>query len=165
MPANDYQFVTRWRLPGTVEEVSDLLGDTDILRRIWPSLYSGATVVKPGDEHGVGKVLRLETRGHLPYTLRWSFRVIESRHPYGYTIEAWGDMVGRGIWTFEPDGDSTRVTYDWRVRTEKLLLKWLSPVLKPLFRSNHDRVMADGEDGLRAELQRRHAAAAGNAPA
>ena len=161
MPANDYRFVTRWRLPGTAEQVSDLLGDTDTLVRVWPSLYSSARTVEPGDERGVGKVLRVETRGHLPYTLRWSFRVTESRHPYGYSIEAWGDMVGSGVWTFEPDGDATRVTYDWRVRTEKLLLKWLSPLLKPLFKSNHDRVMADGEAGLRRELKRRHATTTG----
>ncbi len=158
MPANDYRFVTRWRLPGTVEQVSDVLGDTETLMRIWPSLYTRARVAEPGGEHGVGKVLNVETKGHLPYTLRWSFRITESRHPYGYSLEAWGDMVGSGVWTLEPDGDATRVTYDWRVRTEKPLLKWLSPVLKPLFKSNHDRVMADGERGIRAELERRHAA-------
>ena len=157
MPANDYQFVTRWRLPGSVEEVTSLLDDTETLIRIWPSLYTRATIVEPGDERGVGKVMHVETRGHLPYTLRWSFRVTESRAPYGYSIEAWGDMVGRGVWTFEPDGDTTRVTYDWRVRTEKLLLKLLSPVLKPLFKSNHDRVMADGQAALHAELERRRA--------
>src|SRR5262245_36249540 len=99
MPANDYRFVTRWRLPGTVEQISDILGDTDTLIRVWPSLYSKATVLDPGDENGIGKVLRVETKGHLPYTLRWSFRVTESRHPYGYSIEAWGDMVGSGVWT------------------------------------------------------------------
>jgi len=161
MPANEYRFVTRWRLPGTVEQVSDILGDTDTLMRVWPSLYSTAQVVNPGDERGVGKELRVTTKGHLPYTLRWSFRVTESRAPYGYSTEAWGDMIGTGVWTLEPDGDATRVTYDWRVRTEKLLLKWLSPVLKPLFKSNHDRVMADGEIGLRRELERRRAGPAG----
>jgi hypothetical protein len=155
MPANDYQFVTRWRLPGTPEQISELLGDTETIVRIWPSLYTRATVVEAGGEHGVGRVVNVETRGHLPYILRWSFRIAESRHPYGYSIEAWGDMVGTGAWTFEPDGDTTRVTYVWRVRTEKLLLKLLSPVLKPLFKSNHDRVMADGEVALRAELFRR----------
>jgi len=159
MPANDYQFVTRWRLPGTPEQISDLLGDTETIVRIWPSLYTRATVVEPGGEHAVGRVVNVETRGHLPYTLRWSFRITESRHPHGYSIDAWGDMVGTGVWTFQPDGDTTRVTYDWRVRTEKLLLKLLSPLLKPLFKSNHDRVMADGEVALRTELQRRHAVA------
>jgi hypothetical protein len=155
MPANEYQFITRWRLPGSPEQVSDLLGDTETLLRIWPSLYSSATVLAPGDERGVGKVLRVETKGHLPYTLRWTFEVVESRHPYGYSIEARGDMVGRGVWIIEPRADNqTHVTYDWRVRTDKPLLKWLSPVLKPLFKSNHDAVMADGEAGLRAQLLR-----------
>lgn len=158
MPANDYRFVTRWRLPGTPEQVSDLLGDVDTISRIWPSLYTRAAEVEPGGEHGLGRVLRIETKGHLPYTLRWSYRIVESRHPRGYTIEARGDMVGTGVWTFEPDGDATRVTYEWRVRTEKPLLKLLSPLLKPLFKSNHDRVMADGERALRAELERRRAA-------
>src|SRR3954468_16971596 len=161
MPANDYQFITRWRLPGTVEQVSELLAETDTLIRIWPSLYTRARVVDPGDTRGVGKTLQVTTRGHLPYTLRWSFRVVESRHPYGYTVEAWGDMVGAGVWTLEPDGEATRATYDWRVRTEKPLLKWLSPILKPIFRANHDRVMAEGEAGLRRELERRRAGAAG----
>jgi hypothetical protein len=165
MPANDYQFITHWRLPGTVEQVSDLLGDTAALTRIWPSLYSKVTVVSAGDENGVGKELRVETRGHLPYTLRWSFRVVESRHPHGYAIDAWGDMVGHGVWTLESDGEYTRATYDWRVRTEKTLLKWLSPVLKPVFKANHDKVMAAGEAGLRAELLARRSATAGDAPA
>jgi hypothetical protein len=112
-------------------------------------------VLEPGDERGVGKVLRVETKGHLPYTLRWTFKVVESRHPYGYSIEARGDMVGRGVWIVEPRSDNqTHVTYDWRVRTDKPLLKWLSPILKPLFKSNHDKVMAEGEAGLRAELLR-----------
>jgi hypothetical protein len=158
MPANDYQFVTRWRLPGSPEQVSDLLGDTETVSRIWPSLYTRARVVEPGDEHGLGRVVQVVTRGHLPYTLRWSYRIVDSRHPNGYSIEARGDMVGTGVWTFEPDGDSTRVTYEWRVRTEKPLLRLLSPILKPLFKSNHDRVMADGERALRAELERRRAA-------
>jgi len=162
MPANEYQFVTRWRLPGTPEQVSDLLGDTETICRIWPSLYTRARVVEPGGEHGLGRVLRVETRGHLPYTLRWSYRIAESRHPNGYTIEAWGDMVGTGVWAFQPDGDATRVTYLWRVRTEKPVLRLLSPLLKPLFKSNHDRVMADGERALRAELERRRAAATAN---
>lgn len=155
MPANTYQFVTRWRLPGGVEEVADLLGDLEVMRRVWPSLYHRVRVVAPGDAHGVGKVVQVETRGHLPYTLRWTYRVVESRQPFGYSIEAWGDLRGRGIWTLTPDGAWTAVRYDWQVRAEKPLLRWLSPLLKPLFARNHDRVMAAGERGLRRELERR----------
>lgn len=157
MPANAYQFVTRWHLPSTPEQISDLLGDVDTLRRIWPSLYSRVAVVEPGGEHGVGRVIRVETRGQLPYTLRWSFRVTEARYPNGYTIEARGDVVGQGTWTLEPDGDGTRAIYVWRVRTEKPLLKLLAPILNRFFKANHDRVMADGEAAVRAELERRAA--------
>jgi len=157
MPSNDYLFVTQWQLPGTPEEISDILGDTALLARIWPSVYGGARIVEPGDEHGVGQVVELETRGHLPYTLRWAFRVVASRRPYGYTIESWGDLAGRGVWTIEPDGAWTNLTYDWRVRAEKPFLRWFSPILKQLFKMNHDRVMADGEAALCDELERRHA--------
>lgn len=158
MPANDYQFVTRWHLPGTPEEISALLGDVQTMLRIWPALYSRAQEVQPGDERGVGRVVHVATKGHLPYTLRWSFKVTESWHPYGYSLDAWGDMEGTGVWTMEPDAEGTRVTYDWRVKTNKPLLRWLSPILKPLFKRNHDGVMAAGEAGLRRELQRLHAA-------
>ena len=52
MPANDYQFVTRWRLPGTVEQMTDLLDDTETLIRIWPSLYTRATIVSRATSGG-----------------------------------------------------------------------------------------------------------------
>jgi hypothetical protein len=56
----------------------------------------------------VVKLVDLYTKGWLPYTLRWQFRVTESRSPYGFTIEALGDFVGRGIWTFAQDGPQGR---------------------------------------------------------
>jgi hypothetical protein len=157
VPANDYHFVTRWRLPVTPEQVSDVLGDTGLLSRIWPSVYGGAIIVHAGGEHSLGRVVRMRTKGHLAYVLRWAYKVVDSRYPYGYTIEARGDLAGWGVWTLEPDGDHTSVTYDWRVRANKPLLRLLSPFLKPLFARNHDQVMADGESAIRAELQRRAA--------
>lgn len=155
MPANDYQCVTHWRLPGTAEEISDILGDTALLRRIWPSVYGGADGIQPGGEHGLGKVVRMQTVGHLQYVLHWAYKVVETRHPNGYTVEARGDLAGHGVWTLEQDGDWVNLTYDWSVRANKPLLKWLSPLLKPLFARNHDQVMADGQRALLAELERR----------
>ena len=80
----------------------------------------------PGDAQGVGKVVRLYTKGWLPYTLRWQFRVTESRGLDGFTLESWGDFVGRGIWTFAQDGPFTDIAYDWRIRADKPLLRWLA---------------------------------------
>ena len=157
MPSNDYHFVSHWRVAGTIQEVSDVLGEAEALPRWWPSVYLKVTVIEPCDSRGIGKVVALHTRGRLPYTLRWSFRVVESCAPYGYAIEAWGDFVGRGVWTFRQDGDSADIVYDWRIRADKPLLRWFSPILKPIFRANHRWAMARGEESLVRELDRRRA--------
>jgi hypothetical protein len=110
----------------------------------------------PGDERRIGRVIRLHTKGWLPYTLRWDFAVTDA-HPNGLTLHAWGDFVGRGVWTFEQDGPFVNVVYDWQVRAEKPLLKYLSFLLKPIFAFNHRWAMARGEESLELELARRRA--------
>lgn len=90
----------------------------------------------------------------LPYTLRWQFPVTESRYPLGFSLEAWGDFNGRGTWTLAQDDDFVNVTYDWKVRADKPLLKALSFLFKPLFSANHKWAMARGEESLRVELAR-----------
>src|SRR5690242_5071551 len=103
MATNDYHFITHWRVPGTVQEISDLLGDAAALMDWWPSVYLDVKITEMGDERGVGRVVKLYTKGFLPYTLQWQFRVTESRAPNGFSLEAQGDFDGRGIWTFTQD--------------------------------------------------------------
>jgi len=155
MSSNDYHFVTSWRVLSTVEEVSNVLGDAESLTRWWPSVYLAVRELEPGGANGVGRVVELHTKGWLPYTLHWFFRVTESRAPYGFSLEAWGDFDGRGVWTFEQAGDFVDITYDWRIRAEKPLLRYVSFVLKPVFSANHRWAMARGEESLKAELGRR----------
>src|SRR5262252_9512399 len=112
--ANDYHFITVWRVESSVEEVSDILGDAADLVRWWPSVYLDVKVLEPGDERGLGKVVSLYTKGWLPYTLRWTFRVTEVRDD-GFTLVASGDFDGRGIRTFEQDGPWVIITYDWKI--------------------------------------------------
>jgi hypothetical protein len=164
MASNEYHFLTRWRVRGTVEEVSDILGDAPGLARWWPSVYLDVRELEPGDDRGVGKVVSLHTRGWLPYTLRWQFRVVESRRPHGFSLEAWGDFVGRGVWTFEQRGPWVLIAYDWRIRADKPLLRYASFVLKPIFAANHRWAMAQGEKSLRRELARRAAGRSSSPP-
>jgi hypothetical protein len=163
--ANDYHFVTRWRVAGTCGEVADVLGNPLDLPRWWPSVYLSATELEPGDSRGVGRRVAVLTRGWLPYTLRWEFRVIESRYPHGFALTAAGDFDGHGVWTFEQDGAFVNMTYDWRLRAEKRLLKYLSFLMKPVFGANHRWAMARGEESLALELLRRRAASAGSVQA
>src|SRR5260370_19318064 len=131
MATNDYHFVTRWLIDSPPERVSDVLFDGLSLPRWWPSVYLDAQELKPGDpETSLGREIALYTKGWLPYTLSWQFRVVENRAPFGFSIEASGDFDGRGVWTLEPEGQSTRVTFDWRIRAEKPLLRYLSVIMK-----------------------------------
>src|SRR6266581_2079523 len=118
MASNDYHFITHWRVLGTVREVVDILSDAADLVRWWPSVYLEVKVLEPGDERGLGKVVTLFTKGWLPYTLRWQFRVADRQYPSGFSIQAWGDFEGRGVWTFEQDGPWVNITYDWQIRAE-----------------------------------------------
>jgi hypothetical protein len=163
--SNDYHFVTVWRIAADPSEISEVLGDAPGLARWWPSVYLTVTEVAAGDAQGVGKVVDLWTKGFLPYTLRWRFTVSESDPPTGFRIEANGDFVGQGIWTLtqergpdDPRGPLTTVAYDWTVIAEKGVLKHLSVIMTPIFKANHHWAMARGEESLRLELARRHAA-------
>jgi hypothetical protein len=44
------------------------------------------------------------------------------------------------------------VSYDWRVRAGKPLIRRFSPIVKPLFRANHTWVMRHGEVALKRWL-------------
>lgn len=157
MSSSHYEFTTHWRVRSTVAEINTILSNGPDLTRWWPSVYLDVQVLEQGDADGIGAVVSLYTKGWLPYTLRWQFRVTESRAPFGFSLEAWGDFVGTGVWTFAQDGDWVDITYDWRVRADKPLLRRLSFLLKPLFSANHHWAMRQGERSLQLELARRHA--------
>jgi hypothetical protein len=157
LTSNEYHIITQWQVKGTVKEVAEVLSQATDLTRWWPSVYLDVQEVEPGDESGVGKVVQLYTKGWLPYTLRWTFRVTESSYPYGFSLEAVGDLVGRGIWTFEQQSEYVNVIYDWKINAEKPLLRMFSFLLKPIFTANHRWAMRMGEESLKLELMRRQA--------
>jgi hypothetical protein len=153
----EYHFITRWRVPGAIDEVADVLADAPDFTRWWPSVYLRIDELEPGDERKVGAVFDLYTKGWLPYTLRWQLRVTSSDRPHGFSIAAAGDFVGRGVWTLTQVGPDVEVVYDWRIAAAKPLLRRLSFALRPVFSANHRWAMAKGEESLRLELTRRNA--------
>jgi Polyketide cyclase / dehydrase and lipid transport len=156
MATNEYHFITHWRVQGVLPEVIDIISDAEDLVRWWPSVYLDVKVLAKGDENGLGKVVDLYTKGWLPYTLRWQFRVTDVRND-GFTLVAQGDFEGRGIWTLQQNGPWVDVTYDWKISAEKPLLRYFSFLMKPIFAANHHWAMARGEESLQLELERRHA--------
>lgn len=156
--SNEYTFRTVWRVTGSAAEIAHVIADGADLVRWWPSVYLKAVVLEAGDETGVGRTIDLYTKGLLPYTLRWSFIVTEVEMEKRLALTATGDFVGHGVWTFEQEGETAVVTYDWQVRADKPLLRRLSFLMRPIFEANHRWAMAMGERSLVLELQRRHAA-------
>jgi hypothetical protein len=156
--AADYAFRTVWRVPGTVAEVREVLADGLSLPRWWPAVYLDVEVLGEGDDDGRGGELALFTTGWLPYTLRWTLRLVEPVSDAGFALTAAGDLNGTGRWTFAQDGPEAVVTYDWRVSAGKPLLRRLTWLLRPVFSANHRWAMARGEESLRLELRRRRAA-------
>jgi hypothetical protein len=147
---SEYVFITRWRVEASIQEVTEILEDAEALPRWWPSVYLRVRKLPDG-------VVDLFTKGWLPYTLRWQFRVTERHPPHGFRLEARGDLVGRGVWTLRQDGAFAEIEYDWRVRADKPLLRYGSFIFKPIFAANHRWAMARGEESLRLEILRRHA--------
>lgn len=152
---NAYHFISYWHIPASPEVVYRVLEDVDLLSEWWPSVYLDVKVLDKGQKGGVGKVVELYTKGWLPYTLRWKFKVTESSFPTGYSLVADGDFEGTGVWTFQQNGTGTLAIYDWKIQARKPLLKKLSWLLKPLFSMNHTWAMEKGEESLRLELRRR----------
>jgi Polyketide cyclase / dehydrase and lipid transport len=157
MRSNDYHFTDRWRVIGTVKEVADILDDPEDYPRWWSSVYRSVRITHPG-ENRIGQTGSVLAQGWLPYRIRFDYRVSESRYPHGFTIEAHGDLNGRGVWTLEQDGEHVNMLFDWTVRADKPILRYLSFLLKPLFRTNHTWTMRQGEQSLELELQQRRVA-------
>ena len=155
MPANEYQFLTEWRVAAPRQLLYEILKEGKDYPQWWPDVYLDAKLHPSGRADGIGDRLELLTKGWLPYRLRWTAITEGYAAPQRIEIRAEGDFVGRGVWQLVEDGAATRVTFDWRLRADKPLLRWLSPLLKPLFKWNHRWAMARGLTSLQSEAQRR----------
>lgn len=160
MRTNEYYMPTEWRVRGSVQEVYDICSDFLDYQRWWPEVYLN---IQPAgiDEETKSERYALLTRGKLPYKLRWTSCKTHEDAPRTLSLKASGDLAGRGTWRFEQDGEYVIARFDWYVNAEKPLLKRLSWLMKPIFRSNHDWAMRKGLESLDRELSRRRTARGG----
>lgn len=159
MPQHDYEFRSQWRVIGSPAEVLDILTDVESLPHWCPAVYSRSRLVDRGDADQVGTVVDLIVRARLGYSLSFRLTVTEVGEDR-CTFTSSGDLVGWGAWQVTPDGPSTAITVDWRVRLDRPLLRRSSLLLRPIFAVNHHRAMVETERSLRLELLRRRASAA-----
>ena len=159
MGRREYRFLTTWLIAADREPIFDLLVDSARWPEWWPGVIE-AVETEPGDANGIGRRGHYEWRSTIPYPVR--FEVVSTRFERPSLLEgdASGGLVGTGRWRLfaaEPGaarggGPLTAVTYEWNVTTPKVWMNVLAPIAAPVFRWNHDRIMAAGGEGLAHRL-------------
>jgi quercetin dioxygenase-like cupin family protein/uncharacterized protein YndB with AHSA1/START domain len=150
--AGEYAFVDEWDVAAPAEAVFDALADARTYPDWWKPVYE--TVEAEGPP-ALGQVSRQHFKGRLPYRLNTSSRVVRLEPPNVVAGDVEGDLRGSGTWTVTPTGEgATHVRFDWTVYADKPLLKVLTPVLRPLFRWNHNWAIARAKEGLEPYARR-----------
>jgi len=142
----DYRFLTTWCLDAPIERVFDAIDDAARWPQWWKGV-TGAELLAPGADDGVGGLWRLTWRSRLPYDLTFESRVTRREPPHLLEAQADGELIGVGRWRLF-EGQATAVVYEWNVRTSRAWMNRLAPVAKPVFAWNHDVVMEWGRQGL-----------------
>jgi hypothetical protein len=161
MATNTYSFQAHWTAEGTCDDAFEALQDPLSYPQWWPAVWLKAEEISPGDGRGIGQTVRYITKGWLPYLIHWTATTVVKERPHRLKIEASGDFVGQGCWTFQQEGDIVKADYLWELHAEKLLLRYLSPIFKPLFAWNHRWAMKRGEESFRLEIKRNQEVHAG----
>ncbi|MEP7321716.1 MAG: SRPBCC family protein [Saprospiraceae bacterium] len=150
-----FNFITRWNVGATVDEAYSIIKDSSALKKWWPSVYLDVKVTDQGLNSGIGKKVALWTKGFLPYTLQWNFEVVQIIPKERIVLNAYGDLLGKGIWTFKKTSFGCEVVFEWSIDFDKKYLSAFSPVLRPVFGWNHRWAMNKGLESLKLEVLRR----------
>jgi hypothetical protein len=142
-----YEFLTAWVLESPIDPVWEAIYDAER----WPEWWRGVESVvelDPGGEDKVGSLARHRWRSFLPYPVEFESRTTRVERPMLIEGRASGELAGEGRWRlFEQDG-VTAVLYQWNVHTTRAWMNHVAPVARPVFRWNHNWVMARGGEGI-----------------
>ncbi|ACP22697.1 conserved hypothetical protein (plasmid) [Sinorhizobium fredii NGR234] len=153
MSSTEFHLVTNWTVDASVEAVWRVLNQPETWPDWWPSVKE-VTLLRPGDEAGIGAVHRMKWSTALPYDLVFDMETTRVEPPSLIEGRASGELEGVGRWTLRPDGSNCDIRYDWIVTVTKPWMVKLAFILKPVFSWNHTVVMERGRQGLVRRLAR-----------
>ncbi len=146
-----YSFVTNWKIDAPVEKVWDAIYNSTEWSIWWKGVL-GVKELDKGNENGIDSIRRYTWESVLPYKLSFNMRLTEYEYCKKLAGVAFGELEGNGTWLFKQKDNITYVSYYWNVITTKPWMNYLTFILKPAFRYNHDVVMSWGEKGLKRKL-------------
>ena len=143
--AAEYVFVDEWDVRAPIAAVFQALADARTYPEWWRPVYLSVESDGPPE---VGRKSIEYFKGRLPYRLRMTSEIVRMEPPREFEIAASGDLTGRGVWTLSERDGVVHVRFDWRVNADRMFLRVLTPVLRPLFRANHNYAIARAKAGL-----------------
>jgi uncharacterized protein YndB with AHSA1/START domain len=143
--AAEYVFLDEWDVDAPQEAVFRALADASTYPQWWTPVY---IEVETDGPPALGRVSEQRFKGRLPYTLRTRSEIVRLEPPDELEVSVVGDLTGKGVWTLTPRGDKVHVRFDWTVIADRPLLRYLTPVLRPLFRWNHNWSVKRAIEGL-----------------
>jgi uncharacterized protein YndB with AHSA1/START domain len=149
--AAEYVFVDEWDVDAPQERVFDALVDARTYPEWWTPVYRE---VDSDGTPGVGVSSRQKFKATLPYTLSTVSTIVRMDRPDGFEVDVVGDLRGHGVWTFTQNDGKVHVRFDWRVHADRALLRMLTPVLRPVFRWNHNVAIKAAMQGLEPYARR-----------
>jgi uncharacterized protein YndB with AHSA1/START domain len=152
----EYVFVDEWDVAAPLERVFDALADARTYPEWWTPIYIQVSCDGPP---GVGRESRQRFKAKLPYTLSTVSKIVRMEPPHQFEVDVDGDLRGHGVWTLTPTEGNVHVRFDWHVHADRALIRVLTPVLRPLFRWNHNVAITAAKRGLEPYAR------AGEAPA
>ena len=163
MPSNVFRFEENWEIPGaTVSEVYDVLADGRLLPLWWKGVYLEAAPLSEGaGSPKLGDKLRARARGALPYELNFNLEAVVLEPGKRVVVKSTGDYDGTWSATLSPRNGGVHMDIVWEVTVLRPIMRFLSPVLRPVFAWNHNWTKTRGENGLRAYLAQQQAGRAG----
>ena len=150
-PMRPYRFVDEWDVAAPPEAVFEAIADSRSYPRWWRPVYLDVEADGPA---ALGTAARHHFKGRLPYHLHTRSVIVDIDPPRRVVADVDGDLRGRGTWTLAPVPHGTHVRFDWEVHADRRLLRVLTPVLRPMFRWNHNWAIARAMEGLEPYARR-----------
>jgi len=142
MKAARYHFVSQYTFQGEREAIWRALVDFEHTGQRWKGLKRLEIVRPAASGDGTGLIYRNYVRAPLGYTFDYSCEVVGVNPLRRLDLLASGELVGRGRFLIADNSDGTlRLTFLWMVETSKAWITLLTPIARPIFTRNHDRMM------------------------
>jgi uncharacterized protein YndB with AHSA1/START domain len=149
--ASEYVFVNEWDVDAPQEQVFDALADGRTYPEWWTPTYLEVETDGPPEP---GRVARQRFKGTLPIVLATTTRLTRVDRPNLVEADVGGDLRGNAMWTLTSLGGTVHVRFDFRVFADRPFLRYLTPILRPLFRWNHRTAMANAVRNLEPYARR-----------